>query len=112
MTSPFAKKHCVPCTTLDLLVGDLLEKYCQELGGDWRIINEYYLEKEYRFKNFAEALQFTIKVGAVADQENHHPQIHLAYGKVRILLWTDAIHGLSENDFILAAKIDTILAPV
>lgn len=107
--SPFGKKHCIPCkASAKPLVEDLLEKYLQELGGNWRVVNDHYLEKEFSFKNFAEALEFTTKVGALAEEEGHHPNIHLSYGKVRLLLWTHAINGLSENDFILAAKIDML----
>lgn len=65
-------------------------------------------EKEYLYKDFVEALAFTNKVGELAEQEDHHPDIHLAYGKVILQSWTHKIDGLSESDFILAAKCDTI----
>lgn len=107
--SAFAKKTCVACEGgVAPITGSLLEKCSQELGGDWKVINEHHLEKEFHFKNFKEALEFTNKVGKLADQENHHPNIHLSWGMVRILLWTHSINGLSENDFILAAKIDSL----
>lgn len=68
----------------------------------------HHLEKEYRFADFKTALDFTNKVGAVAEKEGHHPDIYLAYGKVKIVLWTHKIDGLSESDFILAAKCDEL----
>lgn len=77
----------------------------QELGHDWQILNTR-LVKEFRFPNFAGALAFTNAVGAIAESENHHPDIHLAWGMVRIETWTHSVGGLSENDFILAAKIE------
>jgi 4a-hydroxytetrahydrobiopterin dehydratase len=68
------------------------------------------IEKEYKFKNFKEALQFVNKVGELAESEGHHPDINLYnFKNVKIILWTHAIGGLSENDFILASKIETIL---
>jgi 4a-hydroxytetrahydrobiopterin dehydratase len=65
------------------------------------------LEKEYKFKNFREALDFTNRVGELAEEQGHHPDIYLAWGKVRLTVWTHKIDGLSESDFVLAAKADT-----
>ncbi|NLJ99179.1 MAG: 4a-hydroxytetrahydrobiopterin dehydratase [Tissierellia bacterium] len=67
------------------------------------------LKKEYKFKNFKDALDFTNKVGSLAEEEGHHPDIYLSWGKVVIKLWTHKIDGLHKNDFILAAKIDEII---
>lgn len=67
-----------------------------------------YLEKSFTFPDFAEALSFVNRIGALAETEGHHPDLHLAWGKVRIEIWTHAIGGLSESDFILAAKIDAL----
>ena len=72
-------------------------------------MNEHHLEKEFRFKDFAEALAFTNKVGAIAEAEGHHPDIYVAWGKVRITIWTHKIDGLTRSDFVLAAKIDRLL---
>lgn len=75
----------------------------------WKLAeNGKNLEKDFTFKNFAEALAFTNKVGAIAEEEGHHPDLRVGWGRVGISLTTHAINGLSENDFILAAKIDTI----
>lgn len=84
----------------------------EDLKGDWKVVNEHHLEKEYQFKDFKEALDFTNQIGALAEEEGHHPDIHLGWGKVRIALWTHKINGLSENDFILAAKISRLKSTV
>lgn len=104
-----AKKKCIPCEEgVPPLEGDALEKLANDLKGDWQVINQHHLEKEFSFKDFKEALDFTNKVGQLAESEGHHPDIYLSWGKVQIALWTHKINGLSESDFILAAKIDHI----
>ncbi len=104
-----AKKHCTPCATdIPPLEGAELDTLVEELGGGWRVVNDHHLEKEYAFKDFKEALEFTCKLGALAEEEGHHPDIHLSWGKIRVLLWTHKIKGLSENDFVLAAKCDQL----
>lgn len=90
------------------LKGDELKKYISLLGGEWLVINEHHIEKEFKFKNFSEALDFTNKAGLLAEKEEHHPDIFLSWGRVKITLWTHKIDGLSESDFIMAAKIDNI----
>ena len=77
-----------------------------ELGHGWRVVDGHHLEKEYAFPDFATALAFTNRVGAVAEAEGHHPDIHLAWGKVRLTVWTHKIDGLTESDFIFAAKAE------
>ena len=81
----------------------------RELGSSWRLVDEHHLEKEFRFPDFEQALSFTNAVGAIAEREGHHPDIHLAWGKAGIRIWTHKIDGLTRSDFILAAKIDQIL---
>jgi 4a-hydroxytetrahydrobiopterin dehydratase len=88
--------------------GEELRSFFAELEG-WKLVNDHHIEKEYLFKHFKEALAFTNKVGELAEQEGHHPDILLSWGKVKIELWTHKINGLSENDFILAAKCDKII---
>lgn len=102
-------RKCIPCTTdIPPLKGDLLTEYHIELGNGWCVVDEHHLEKDYFFPDFCEALDFTNQIGALAEEEGHHPDILLSYGKVTILLWTHKIDGLSESDFILAAKCDQI----
>jgi 4a-hydroxytetrahydrobiopterin dehydratase len=80
----------------------------QRLNADWRVIDGHHLEREYKFKDFRQALAFTNKVGELAEQENHHPDIYLAWGKVKLTLWTHKIDALTESDFAFAAKVDKI----
>jgi 4a-hydroxytetrahydrobiopterin dehydratase len=102
-----AQKKCLPCSEgTSRLRGKEIESLLPHLHSGWRVIEEHRLEKEYNFPNFKRALQFTNDVGHVAEEEGHHPDIYLAWGKVRITLWTHKINGLSESDFILAAKCD------
>ena len=86
--------------------GAKLDDLMEKLKNDWKIIKEHHLEKEYSFKNFKEALNFTIKVGELAENQGHHPDISLAWGKVKLTIWTHKIDGLTESDFIFAAKAD------
>lgn len=104
-----SEKNCTPCKGgVPPLKGEQLEQLHRQLGESWKVVDDHHLEKEYSFKNFREALAFTNKVGEIAEQEGHHPDILLTYGKVKIQLWTHKINGLSESDFILAAKCDKI----
>lgn len=105
-----SKKKCVPCQGgVPPLKGDSLKKLHQQLEKDWKVIDEHHLKKGYSFKNFQEALAFTNQIGVLAEEEGHHPDIFLSYGKVKIELWTHKIDGLTESDFILAAKIDKLM---
>jgi 4a-hydroxytetrahydrobiopterin dehydratase len=102
-----SKKKCAPCQGgVPPLKGESLAQLHRQLEKGWKIVDSHHLEKEYAFKNFREALAFTNAIGAIAEEEGHHPDIFLAYGKVKIELWTHKIDGLTESDFILAAKID------
>jgi len=102
-----AAKDCVPCKGgVPPLKGHDLHAFLAQLGSDWHLVEEHHLTKEYRFKNFLEALAFTNAVGAIAEGENHHPDIHLAWGKVVVTIWTHKIDGLTESDFVFAAKVE------
>ena len=105
--SDLAKKTCIPCKGGVLpLKGEKLDDLLEKLKNNWKIIKEHHLEKKYSFKNFKEALDFTIKVGELAENQGHHPDIFLAWGKVKLTIWTHKIDGLTESDFIFAAKAD------
>jgi 4a-hydroxytetrahydrobiopterin dehydratase len=109
MQTELADKKCQPCKGETApLKGEALKQMQRQLGKDWKLMDEHHLEKEYSFKNFKEALDFTNRVGAIAELEGHHPDIFLGWGKVKLDLWTHKIGGLSENDFILAAKADSV----
>src|SRR4051812_3447119 len=104
-----SKKECIPCKKdAPPLKGDDLQKLYSQLGKGWSIIDEHHLEKSYSFPDFKTALAFTNKVAEIAEKEGHHPDIHLSYGKVKIIIWTHKNNGLTENDFILAAKCDIL----
>lgn len=101
-----AQKTCVACRGgVPPLPAEEAASLLGQLDG-WELVNNHHLVKSYRFKNFTEALAFVDRVGAIADEQNHHPDIYLAWGKVRIEIWTHKIDGLTESDFIFAAKID------
>jgi 4a-hydroxytetrahydrobiopterin dehydratase len=108
--SSLAQKKCVPCNGgVPTLTPAEIAPLIQEIGPSWTIIDDgHHLEKKYIFSNFVKALAFTNNVGAVAEAEGHHPDIFLRWGKVTITIWTHTIDGLSESDFILAAKCDEI----
>lgn len=105
--SELSAQHCLPCKgEMAPLQGEELSHFAQQLPSGWEVVDGHHLTKEFRFKNFKDALAFTNRVGAIAEQEQHHPDLALAYGRVSIRLWTHKIQGLSRNDFILAAKCE------
>jgi 4a-hydroxytetrahydrobiopterin dehydratase len=107
--SELAQKNCVPCKGgVPPLKGNDLARLARELGEGWRVVNEHHLEREYKIENFRKALDFTNQVGELAEQQNHHPDIYLAWGKVKLTLWTHKIDGLTESDFVFAAKVNQI----
>jgi len=104
-----AEKECVPCKGgVPPLKGKDLAGLAGELKDGWQVINEHHLEKEFKFPDFRQALAFTNKVGELAEAQNHHPDIFLGWGKVKLTIWTHKINGLTESDFILAAKADRL----
>lgn len=102
-------KKCKPCEGgIPPLNEEEINKLLKEIGG-WNVVNNEKIEKEFKFKNFKESLEFTNKVGELAENDNHHPDIFIhRFKNVKITLSTHAISGLSENDFILASKIDLL----
>ena len=107
-----ASMVCVPCRGgVPPLAGEELDGYLADLDNGWRVVDGHHLEKEYRFANFREALDFTTRVGELAESVGHHPDIHLAWGKVTLTVWTHKIDGLHEADFVFAAKADSVLEP-
>jgi 4a-hydroxytetrahydrobiopterin dehydratase len=107
--SELAAKTCMPCKGgIPPLGSAEIAKLHEELGNDWKVIAEHHLQKEFKFPDFRTALAFTNQVGELAEEQGHHPDIYLAWGKVEITIWTHKIDGLHESDFILAAKIDRL----
>jgi 4a-hydroxytetrahydrobiopterin dehydratase len=104
-----AVRECIPCKgCVPPLEGRELEGMLAALGGEWAVVDGHHLEKVYRFGNFRQALAFTNRVGELAEDQGHHPDIHLSWGKVRLEIWTHKIDGLHDSDFILAAKADRL----
>jgi 4a-hydroxytetrahydrobiopterin dehydratase len=101
-------KHCTPCKEGGCpLKGQPLLSLYGQLSG-WQLVADHHLEKTYAFKNFKEALAFVNRLGEFAEKERHHPDIYLSWGKVKLTIWTHKIDGLTESDFVLAAKSDEI----
>jgi 4a-hydroxytetrahydrobiopterin dehydratase len=108
MASDLAERTCAPCEKGEKpLAGEEADRLLRQLTG-WQVKGGKELEKEYRFPDFRQALDFVDRLGEVAEREGHHPDIYLTWGKVRVSLSTHSIGGLSENDFILAAKADRV----
>lgn len=104
-----SRKKCLPCLkATPILEEKELHALHEELGETWMLVNNKNLEKSYSFKNFKQALAFVNTIAEVAEEEKHHPDLTLSWGKVTVQLSTHAIGGLSKNDFILAAKIDVL----
>jgi 4a-hydroxytetrahydrobiopterin dehydratase len=109
MQCDLANRECVPCRGgVPPLKGDDLSALADQLGGGWQVVDAHHLRKEYRFNNFREALDFTNRVGEMAEQQGHHPNIELAWGLVRLKVWTHKVNGLTESDFVFAAKADQV----
>ena len=103
-----AKRTCVPCKGgVPPLEGKELADLERQVPG-WKVVEQHHIEKSYSFPDFVSALEFVKAIGAVAEEQGHHPDILLRWGNVKITMWTHKIDGLTESDFILAAKIDEI----
>ena len=110
--SDLATKTCVPCRGgVPPLKGEELASLQEQVDG-WNVIEEHHITKTFKFPNFREALRFVNRVGELAEEQGHHPDIFLAWGKVEITIWTHKINGLTESDFILAAKIDQLTTAI
>lgn len=106
--SELANRSCKPCAKgTPPLKGEALQALLRQLDG-WQAVEEHHLRKEFTFPDFVTALGFVNRVAEVAEREQHHPDLLLTWGKVRVEIWTHSVGGLSESDFILAAKIDSI----
>ncbi len=104
-----ADRDCVPCKGgVPPLAGEALKTLADQLPAGWEVADGKRLEKRFKFKDFREALAFTNRVGELAESVGHHPDIHLGWGKVKLVVWTHKIGGLSESDFVFAAKADRL----
>ncbi len=110
MSIELAQRECVPCRGgTPPLDPAKIDELLTQLDG-WPIEHEYHLTRTLKLPDFAAALERTNRIGAIAEQQNHHPDIHLAWGQVRVEVWTHKIKGLTESDFIFAAKVDAAFA--
>lgn len=106
--SDLASKTCVPCRGgVPPLKGADLAALREQVEG-WEVVEEHHIRKTFKFPDFRKALEFVNRVGELAEEQGHHPDIYLTWGKAEITTWTHKIDGLTESDFILAAKIDKL----
>jgi 4a-hydroxytetrahydrobiopterin dehydratase len=107
-----ADRNCVPCRGgVPALKGKALAEIHQQLTdpAQWKIVDEHHVVRAFKFPDFKSALAFVNRIGELAEQHGHHPDLLLAWGKVEATIWTHAVDGLTESDFILAAKIDQLV---
>ena len=106
--SELAERQCVPCRGgVPPMKGEQINEMSSQLP-DWQVVNEHHLQRNFRFKDFKETLDFVNRVGELAEEQGHHPDICFGWGKADITIWTHKIDGLTESDFVLAAKIDKL----
>ncbi|MFW6193777.1 MAG: 4a-hydroxytetrahydrobiopterin dehydratase [Gemmatimonadota bacterium] len=109
MSSKLAQKDCVPCRGgVPPLEGRELRALQEELDAGWQVVDEHHLEKTFDFDDFVGALEFVNRVGELAEEQGHHPDLFLTWGEARVQIWTHKIDGLTESDFVLAAKIEEL----
>ena len=106
--SKLADKTCIPCRGGVPPLGPEGIKPLAAEVNDWKVVSNHHIEREFKFPDFKAALAFVNRVGSIAEEQGHHPDIFLAWGKAQVKIWTHKIDGLTESDFILAAKIDRI----
>ncbi len=109
MAPELADEPCEACTSEDEpLTESEYADYLDELGEAWEVVDDHHLEGTYAFADFRDALEFTYEIGELAEDEWHHPDIHLQWGEVGVEMWTHKIDGLHKADFVMAARMDRI----
>ncbi len=112
MAKDLTSLHCEPCRGgVPPLTGDDLSVWTADLAEGWQVVGEHHIVKDFRFPDYRAAVAFVNTVAELAEKEDHHPEIVLSYGLVRVSLWTHKVNGLTPNDFILAAKIEKASRP-
>ncbi len=105
-----AVKQCVACKGgVPPLKGAALQSLYKQLNHDWRLVGEHHLEKDFKFSSYKEVVDFTNRVAKLAVEQNHHPEIQLGWGHTKVQIWTHKIEGLTESDFIFAAKTEALI---
>ena len=105
-SKPLRDQHCAPCAAGTPALAGAERDHYQALLPLWKVVNGHHLQREFKFPDFASALAFVNRIGAIAEREQHHPDICLGWGRVEVTTYTHSVGGLSPNDFILAAQID------
>jgi 4a-hydroxytetrahydrobiopterin dehydratase len=104
-SSNLADRHCVPCKAgTPALKGAELEGYASQVPG-WTVVDQHHLARSFKFPDFKQALEFVNRAGAIAEEEGHHPNLALTWGRADVEIYTHSVDGLTESDFVLAAKI-------
>ena len=104
-----ADKRCVPCRGgVPPLAGQELDDLAAQLADGWEVVDGHHLEKEYRFPNFRQAMDFVVRVGEMAEEQDHHPDLAFTWGRAKVTIWTHKIDGLTESDFVFAAKTERL----
>jgi 4a-hydroxytetrahydrobiopterin dehydratase len=104
-----SKKKCIPCEGgIPPLTEKEVSDFKKQISSDWKVIDNSKISKEFMFVNYRHTIDFVNKVAEIAESEGHHPVLHIFFGRAVVELWTHSVNGLSENDFILAAKIDKL----
>jgi len=105
-----AQKHCVPCRGgVPPLTREAIQALVPQVPA-WEVVRDHHLTRTFPFPDFRSALDFVNRAGAVAEEQGHHPDLYLSWGRVEVRIWTHKIDGLTESDFILAAKIDRLVS--
>jgi 4a-hydroxytetrahydrobiopterin dehydratase len=103
------ERHCSPSRRGDpALAAERIAELRRELAPAWELVDARRLRREWKFPDFASALAFTVRIGLLAERDDHHPDITLGWGRVVVELWTHVVGGLTENDFVIAAKLDRL----
>lgn len=109
MSSNLAEKSCEPCKGgMPPLGGSEARRLLAQLGDGWELVNDHHLRKVFHFPEFHDSISWVNKVADLADEQGHHPNIRIDYDEVELDIWTHKIGGLTESDFVLAAKVDAL----
>jgi 4a-hydroxytetrahydrobiopterin dehydratase len=104
-----SKKKCIPCEGgIPSLTEKEIKEYIKDISADWKVTDNNRISREFFFVSYRHTIDFINKIADIAENEGHHPVLHIYFGRAVVELWTHSINGLSENDFILASKIDKL----
>ncbi len=102
-------KKCTPCREgAEPLEGDEIRIYMENIDSEWEVVDDHHIQRTFDFDDFQQALDFVNRVGEIAEEEGHHPNIEFTWGRATVKFYTHKIDGLHENDFIMASKVDGV----